>query len=188
MKDRADLGQLEFNALLNQLSADRQEAGTRYERIRRGLLIYFSNKGCADPAELTDTTLDRVAARLDAFDGEKSRIESFIYGFARNIVMESKRSANRHLPLNGNEAFEDSSNHDETFDMSCLKTCLSKLDAGDREMILKYHTVTDGKKKADARQKMIDELNVTPAAFYTKISRIKVRLRKCLEECKQTFV
>lgn len=185
MKNRFDLGQTEFNALLDLLSDDRHEAGIRYERIRSGLLRYFDFKGCSDPAELADTTFNRVAVKLVAFNKEKTpNIESFIYGFARNIAQEGRRGAARTQPIDGNEVYESVDYQPEPRNVQCLQKCLNGLDPAEKRLILEYHSVPDGKEKSAARQKMFEQLNIAPSAFYTKISRIRLKLRKCIEEDK----
>lgn len=185
MKNRSDVGQIEFNALLDFFSPDREEAGIRYEQIRGRLIRYFEFKGCSDAPQLADTTLNRVAAKLHTYDHEKgSTIESFIHGFAWNIVKEAWRGNGREQPLNGNEIHTDASGS-EPLDLLSLRSCLEKLHPDERRLILMYHRVPEGREKAAVRQKLCDELNLTSAAVYTKVSRIKAKLRVCIEEHKK---
>lgn len=182
MKNGSDLGQSQFDALLSLLSDNRDEAGTRYESIRRGLIRYFDSKGLGDPGQLADTTFTRVAAKADTFDPQKNgNIESFIFGFASYIVKEAWRASTREQPLNGNELFESAAAEPEPEQLLALRACLDALSPEDKRLILEYHRVPDGREKAIARQKICEALNLTQSAFYTKISRIKDRLRRCIQ-------
>lgn len=189
MKNVSDLGQTEFDALLGLLSGDRNEAGLKYEQLREGLLRYFIFKGCSDPPRLVDETFDRVAAKVDTFDPQISlRPDRFFYGFAAHIVKEDQRKAVREQPLEENEPFiqaELPEPQTDGPDLDCLNTCLNQLDPADKKLVLEYHSIS-GKSKSAVRQEMFDRLNLTSSAFYTKISRVKAKLRKCVAECKQS--
>src|SRR5262245_63354455 len=91
----------QLEALLLRLSPDREQAGQRYEQLRRGLITVFGYRGCASPDELADETLDRASRRLlelgSAFEG--SDPTRFVYGVAWNVARESfKRSPLLPLP------------------------------------------------------------------------------------------
>ena len=68
MKEHSVLHQEDLDALLSLLSNDREEAGRAYEDLRKGLVRYFTSKGCPDSHDLADETLTRVANKATAFD------------------------------------------------------------------------------------------------------------------------
>ena len=187
MKNLSELGQTEFDALLDLFSDDRHEAGVRYERLRRGLLRYFIFKGRPDPPRLVDLTIDRLAAKSGQFDREKSTtLEQYAYGFARRVAQEDGRLSAREVPLTGDEGqAEGVVQAVEGLDARCLRKCLNELDPADRKLLLDYHSVGGGHEKSFLRQKMFEDLNLTATAFYAKMSRLRGKLRNCIEECKR---
>jgi hypothetical protein len=57
-----------FEALLDRLSPEREQAALQFEEHRRYLITLLTYAGAVDPEHLADTTLDRAAKRLS--DGE----------------------------------------------------------------------------------------------------------------------
>ena len=51
--------------LLGRLDADREQAGEKYEDLRRTLVRFFGWRGAPFPEEHADETFNRVARRLD---------------------------------------------------------------------------------------------------------------------------
>jgi DNA-directed RNA polymerase specialized sigma24 family protein len=188
MKKGFHLGQSEFDALLNLLSPDRDEAGVVYERVRLGLFRYFRYKGCADPADLVDETFNRVAVRTEKFDSASNLTpERYFYGFAGLIAKEHKRKTARLSPLDGSEANGHAaitSSSDGERELICLEGCLGTLDADDRELITEYHSL-EGQARIDLRHRICGRLSLTPTALYVKMSRIRKRLKRCIEDCKK---
>ena len=80
----------QFEALLRQLSPDRDLAGARYEQLRRRLVTILAHRGCAHPEEVADETMDRVARRLAQVgpDAEIGDPAPFIFGVAWKVTKE----------------------------------------------------------------------------------------------------
>lgn len=186
MKNRYELGQEQFDALLGLFSADRDEAGEKYEQIRRGLFRFFHYKGCSDPQLLTDETINRVAEKLHKFDHSREvKPASYFYGFAANILLEYRRTSAREISLGDGQyehtepAAEDESDEAET---ACLHKCLGKLRADEKELFIEYYA-RERQEKIELRRKMCERLNCRAAALHTKVFRIKSSLRGCIENC-----
>src|ERR1041384_8582247 len=81
-----------FDDLLNWLDPNRDLAGQKYEDIRRRLIKIFSCRGCAEPEDLADETINRVTSKLPAieadFVGDPSR---YFYGVANKVNLEYGR-------------------------------------------------------------------------------------------------
>lgn len=183
MKKSFSVGQKEFDALLDLLSENREEAGEKYERLRAGLLRYFRYKGCFEPSELVDETFDRVARRADTFDPDLSEHpERFFYGFASRIALEYRRGLARLVPLDGSEPANNSIVEERIndSDLEHLERCLGALETADFELITEYHSL-DGQARIELRQKMCVRLNATPTAVYARVSRIRTKLKRCIE-------
>ena len=176
----------DFDAMLALFSPDREEAGEKYEQMRQGLERYFHFKGCADPRFLADETINRVAAKIETFDPLRNvRPASYFYGFASNVLMEYRRNASRELSLSENQCAagipvtEDGTGEAES---KCLRKCLEKLSAPEKEMIVDYYRCA-GRQRNELRRQICERIECTAAALYTKIFRIKRTLRDCIENC-----
>src|SRR5215217_6821129 len=53
-----------FEALLSWLGSTRDEGAEKYETVRTRLLRIFMRKGCTDPEDLADITINRVIAKV----------------------------------------------------------------------------------------------------------------------------
>ena len=71
------LTQESFDALLNWLDPRREEAGQKYEDIRLRLIKIFTCRGCLEPEDLADETINRVSKKLpdiqDSYEGDPTR-------------------------------------------------------------------------------------------------------------------
>ena len=186
MKNSYELGQDQFDALLGLFSADRDEAGEKYEQIRRGLVRFFQFKGCQDPDTLADDTINRVALKAADFDPSKNiKPVSYVYGFASNVFLEHRRTANRETSL-GETQFRSPENNknDEPDDMKtgCLNECLEKLPFDDRTLIVDYYSL-EGRKKIELRREMCERFECSATALHTKVFRMRAGLRGCITEC-----
>src|SRR5256885_10310944 len=92
MKKEWVLTRESFEALLAWLDADPEAAARKYEQIRTRLIKIFVCRGCSEPEDLADETIDRVARRVPdiepTFTGEPAR---YFYGVANKIHLEYLR-------------------------------------------------------------------------------------------------
>ena len=172
----------EFEELLNFLHEDRQCAGERYETIRSGLIEFFRLRGCSEPEDLADETIDRVARKVKEiapnYKNDPSRSRYF-YGVAKNIVREYNRKKTRSLVTE--PAMQ--ADEDETeVQHRCLDSCLEQLSLEDRNLVLDYFS-REGKSVINNRKTLCDRLRISPEALRIRIYRIKQRLRDCISMC-----
>ena len=64
MRKNWSLTQESFDRLLAWLGPGPEEAGRRYEEIRRSLIKIFTCRGCHEPEDMADETINRVVASL----------------------------------------------------------------------------------------------------------------------------
>jgi len=186
MKYSYDLGQKQFDALLDFLSPNPEEAGQKYEHIRRGLIRFFQVKGCADPQGLADETINRGAVKLHTFDTSKPvQPFSYFYGFAVNILKEYQRRVTRESAATAgrmglrSEVFED----DREADLQVyLDRCLEELPDHEKALVMEYYSL-DRIEKVRLRHQICERLSCKPSALYTRISRIRSSLKSCIENC-----
>ena len=176
----------QLEALLLRLGPDREQAGLRYEQLRRSLITVFGYRNCEHPDELADATLDRAARRLlemgTAFQG--SDPTRFVFGVAWNVARESfkRRPA---LPLPETWELPDKPAvgiGDDAQRERCLDQCLERLEDSERSLVLEYY---EGEKSAKIRNRstLAGERGMSSNALRLRIHRITVRLRECVFEC-----
>jgi DNA-directed RNA polymerase specialized sigma24 family protein len=173
-----------FESLLSWLNPDRDTAGQKYESIRAGLIRIFVSKGLSDAEYWTDETFDRVAKKLpeirDEYVGEPVR---YVYGVARNIVMEARRPreiATDKFPEHATTEPRTSDRHD------FLLECLDLLSPDKRDLILDYH-LHQGRAKIEHHRRMANELSISEGALRTRAHHIRVGLEKCVRQRLQQF-
>jgi len=175
----------QFEALLRHLDPDRDQAGVRYEELRRRLITIFTYRGCPNPEDLADETLDRVGRKLLELAGNfrGDNPSRFVFGVAWNIVKESFHQQ-RTVPLPDDAHLPVASEPDKSDEMrtrrqSCLERCLGLLAEPDRDLVLNYFRE---EKRAKVRQRSVlaGQLHISPNALRIRISRITLRLRECV--------
>lgn len=187
MKKDFTLKQEDFDALLNWLSSDREEAGKQYEMIRNGLIRFFRFRGCADPHMLADETINRVALKVSTLDTSKNvKTITYFYGFASNVYLEYVRTAkNREIQLEP-EYFSSSKNFkvadSSNKEYDCLEDCLTKLPREESSLVIQYYGL-DKSEKLELRKKIAEKMNLKMPALHTRVFRIRGVLRECIEKC-----
>jgi DNA-directed RNA polymerase specialized sigma24 family protein len=184
MKIAPHLRQADFDALLRLFSDDPDEAAQVYEKLRGGLIRFFAFRGCSDPDRLADETFDRVSARTERFDSSLGAgPEHFLYGFARLIALEDRRSSPNELSLDGFEEIipDGSSPPDEKEEdyFNLLRNCFGQLPEEERNLLVEYFSF-EGRARIETRSRMGLRLSCTPSALYTRVSRLREKLRKCV--------
>lgn len=188
MKKSHELISENFNDLLNWFSENQEEAGERYEEIRKGLIRFFYLKGCADPEDLADETFNRVASKFSVLDlSEKTKFLSVFYGFASKICLEYLKSP-KNMEIEFNAHFhapavtEDSAAESADKKHDCFKKCLANLQVEESDLIVEYYNCGQGAKNKH-RKELAEKFNISLGALQIKAFRLRKILRKCIEKC-----
>src|SRR5712691_6413586 len=121
------LEQDEFDQLLSWFDPDPQQAGLKYEKIRRRLISILASRGCAVAEELADEIIDRVARRVvdirDAYVGDKA---IYFLGVMNNVHHEylKRPKVSEYSVLNDDSGAKEEAK-EKTY--GCLEKCLDKL-------------------------------------------------------------
>jgi len=172
-----------FNNFLSWLHPDRDEAGRKYESIRRHLIIILTCRGCADAEDLADETINRVIRRAqqmaDTYIGEPT---PYFITVANNLYLEyvAKRKTRSELPLNLPQPPEP--DLEEEREYACLEVCIQELTPASRGMLLRYYQ-GDKQAKIDHRKKLAKELGIDLNALRIRTYRARVTLQQCIDEC-----
>jgi len=182
MKKQSGLSQGEFDRLLAWLSPDREQAGEKYESIRRGLIELFDCWKCREPEDLADETINRVVGRVDGIAPDYSGDPAlYFYGVAKNVRHEYLRKRQTVQLLD--TAFRAIPQYDEKEQLfACLDQCLNELPTADKDMVLIYY---EGDKKAriEARKRLGEQIRLTSNTLRVRLYRIRLTLEQCVEQC-----
>jgi len=179
-----------FEALLAWLDPDRERAGAKYEEIRHGLVNIFNWRGCSDSEDLADETISRVMKKVSEVAATyKGDPALYFYGVAKRLLFEVNRRAQSKVEKITPEQLRDTLVADDPDDNSeeayeCLESCLQKLSASDRELILNYyqqeqHTI-------EYRRQLAQRHGLAPNNLRVKVYRIRAMLHECIQSCLKT--
>jgi len=182
MNKNWSLSQEAFDALLDWLDSDRELAGIKYEQIRSRLIKIFTGRGCIDPEELADETINRVTSKLSEIQQEFTGDPAlYFYGVAKLVYMEYLRRKTpqpQSAPIDSVRA---------ELEYSCLERCIARLSEEDRALLLKDYGAK-GQTQAERRKALADELGITLNALRIRVYRIRTALKECIEKCIQDSV
>jgi len=173
-----ELSQEAFDALLDWLDSDREQAALKYEKIRRSLIKIFTGRGCVEPEDLADETINRVTSKLKEigkeFSGDRTR---YFFGVANKVHLEHLR---RKLPQPTPPPTNDPDRIE--LEYSCLERCIERLSKEHRELLLRYHGA-EGPAETEHRRALAAELGIAPNALRIRVYRIRMGLKECVEKC-----
>jgi DNA-directed RNA polymerase specialized sigma24 family protein len=182
MQPRADRGWAltaeALERLLTALDPDRERAAESYERLRDRVIGLLRWWGADEADALADTTLDRVARKLEEGAAiAPGSVGAYVRGVARMVFLESARHARMQAtaglpPWESTEAQETAA--------ACMDRCLARLEDGDRLLVLRYYA--EGRASA-VRRKLADELGISATALRIRVHRLRERLEQCVSSC-----
>ena len=178
MKKNWALSQESFDALLEWLAPDREQAGQKYEEIRQRLIRIFTARGCYEPEDLADETINRAANKAGSISEDYVGDPAlYFYAVANNIHLEYLRRKPAPTPP---IKLDESNNTEEEF--RCLEQCLSHLTSENRDLVVRYYQ-DEKKAKINQRKILARDLGIGPNALRIRACRIRASLQKCVEKC-----
>src|SRR6266550_5419038 len=97
-----------FDSLLAWLDSERDEAGRKYEEIRLRLIKIFVCRGCHEPEDLADETINRVSKKLREIESTYlGNPALYFYGVANKVHLEYLRRRPAPIPPVRPEASDD---------------------------------------------------------------------------------
>jgi DNA-directed RNA polymerase specialized sigma24 family protein len=178
MRRQWNITQDAFDKFLAWLDPNREQAGAKYEDIRRRLIKIFACRGCAASEDLADETINRVIRKMqdlaDSYTGEPAL---YFYGVARNVHLEHVKKNPAPLPLPPSDPPEQKEREYE-----CLERCMKVLTPGNRELMLEYYK-EEKHAKIVHRRELATRLGVAVNALRIRAYRIRAGLQGCVENC-----
>ncbi len=168
-----------FNRLLKWLDPNPEQAGKKYEAIRRKLIKIFASRCCPVAEELADVTIDRVCKKVEevaaVYVGDPAL---YFFGVANKVFLEWHRkiAALPRVPPPPNSS-EDKEREDQ-----CLQQCMATLPPLHRDLLLDYYR-EEKQAKIDLRKALAVELGLSDNALKLKVFRLRGALYECLLGC-----
>lgn len=169
-----------FGKFLRWLSEDDEVSIRAYQTIRMKLVRFFIHKGCTDPDDLFDKTVDIVVGKIESCADCPNPL-AYCYGVARNVWYQDTRQR-KSVTLDVDVAspeHPDPTVHE--LELQCLENCLSQLTPGDRNIIAQYHG-GQGRDKIETRRLLAHGVGGVNA-LRIRMCRIRKELRMCVVEC-----
>lgn len=170
--------QSNFEHTLQWLNPDRDQAGKKYETIRRRLVEILASRGCYEAEHWADVAIDRVVSKIDeiadTYEGDPAH---YFCGVAKKVFLEylKKRPPSNMPP-------PPLPPDDVELEHACLEHCLEKLTRQDRNLIRNYY-IKEGREKIDNRNELAAKLGIGLNALRIKTHRIRIVVRNCLQDC-----
>jgi RNA polymerase sigma factor (sigma-70 family) len=180
MKKDWILTQEAFDAMLDWLDPDRDEAGRKYEDIRLRLIKIFTCRGCLEPEDLADETINRVSNRLSEiqrdYEGDPA---PYFYGVAKKILLEYLRPKPSAPPPS---PYDPEGSLEKEKEFQCLERCIETLTPDHRALVVGYYQ-EEKRTKIDHRRLLADQLGIALNALRIRAHRIRASLYKCVQNC-----
>ena len=172
--------------ILAWLNSDRGIAVNMYVQLRNDLEHLFSLRGCADPEELTDEVLDRVARKVhEVRPTFKGDARHYFHAVAKNVAKEDFKARKRRVSLEDVEPLQPEINEtdEEVAEVEeCLQQCLQNLSKEKRELILAYYA-REKQAKIDYRNELARQLGISVETLRVRVYRMRVQIGECINDC-----
>ena len=183
-REKWALTQEAFDGFLTALGPARDGAADRYLDIRRNLVRLFEWRGC--PTRMITRTRPSIDAPERSARARRSDVASYCIGVARMLLREMSRD--RALSARSlDEAPEPQSPpHEPAEDAEdrteCLRRCLGKLSAENRDLILAYYQGDKGEKIRN-RKGLTQLFGLRSSTLRMRALRLRETLQQCSENC-----
>ena len=175
------LTQEAFDKMLAWLDPNRDQAGKKYEEIRRRLMKIFTCRGCTEADALADETINRVTRKVETVaEDYKGDPALYFYGVARKVHLEYVRRKPPQVQPPTLPTAEQGDEIEHEFD--CLERCMQRLTPDNRELVLQYYR-EEKQAKINHRRLLAEQLGIALNALRIRAYRIRAVLQQCVHNC-----
>jgi hypothetical protein len=168
-----------FERLLRWLSPDREEAGRKYEQIRMKMVRFFTWRGCHNPEELFDRTIDRACSKIELGRHELcGDAGAFCYAVGRFILQEYWREVKLNPLPEDVPLPEIKDPQKDERELERLEDSLNRFSQRDRDLLVAYYQ-GEGRERIQKRKDLAAGWG-GPNALRIQVFRIRAKLRACL--------
>jgi RNA polymerase sigma factor (sigma-70 family) len=180
-----------LDAFLRWLGRENISGADKYEEVRKKLILLFRCRGCSNPEDLADETIDRTARAVLKKDftyvGDPI---AYFRGVARNVYLESQRKHRIFAEESISEAHPElrapeDQTQEEEIKSDCLERCLNALHPSKRGLLLRYYQ-NDKRAKIDDRQRLAEDEGIGVNTLRIQVFRLRNTVRVCVERCLNT--
>jgi RNA polymerase sigma factor (sigma-70 family) len=176
-----------FEEILAWLNPNREVAASMYVQLRHDLEKVFTYKGCSDVEGLTDEVFDRVAKKIHEvrpiYVGDP---RLYFRAVANNLVKENLKKVKTQVSLEGIDLPSPTTHQHKQETTAaleeCLQSCLQKLSAENRELIVSYYSKVK-QAKIDHRSELARRYGISVETLRVKVYRMRISLEECIERC-----
>ena len=175
-----------FEEILAWLNPDRDVAANMYVQLRHDLAKLFIWGRCADPEGMTDEAFDRVAKKVhdvrQTYEGDP---RLYFRAVANNLIKENFKKIKTHVSLEDVDLPQQQTirTAEEIAEIDdCLQSCLRKLGAEKRKLILAYYA-KEKQAKIDYRHELAQRLEISLETLRVRVFRIRASIAECIESC-----
>jgi DNA-directed RNA polymerase specialized sigma24 family protein len=176
----------QFDALLDWLDPDREQAGEKYENVRQGLINVFMWNLFGDAEGMADETINRVARKLTTLrETYKGDPAPYFYGVAKRLMLERGKMMRAEVPLEqapNIAAPTVPEGDDDERVYECLRHCMERLTPANRQLFVAYY-LQEKQGKIDARRELARSMGIELNALRVRVYRIRTALADCIEGC-----
>ncbi len=177
-----DLTQEAWDSFLALLDPDEEEAGRKYESLRRKLITMFRSRQCIPPEDWADETLDRAIRKSQA--EQIQNLPCYVLGVARRVASETYRShrteeIDADVPAPPPEV-DSAAEQDRRMD--CLEKCMQGLFPNERELIIEYYRY-EKRLKIQTKMNMAGNMGISSGNLRVRAFRIRQQLERCVRGC-----
>ena len=180
-----------FDALMEWLHPDGEQAALEYQRIQRRLIRLFVGRGCPAAEELTDETFNRVSVKvpeLSNFQGDKAlfffRVADFVHleWIKERRRVDSEPPENKHNSQRRDRVEPLPDPYFKEKQDECLKQCMDALPEEKRTLFVEFHE-KEKRAKIEHRKTLASQHGIAVNALRIRAHRIRIQLKQCITKC-----
>jgi DNA-directed RNA polymerase specialized sigma24 family protein len=169
-----------LDALLNLLGDGPEPPGTAYGKLHVRLTRYFRINACADPEQLADEVLNRLA-KVAVNDARSiASPTAFALGIARHVLQENTRALVREAETGRNWTVSRKiADPDKETALQAIDECLAGMPTAKSNLLRTYYAST-GKQKIEHHRQLAERLGITINTLRNRLMRARRELDACV--------
>ncbi|SDE85336.1 RNA polymerase sigma factor [Terriglobus roseus] len=169
-----------LSALLSLLGDGPESSGTAYGNLHQRLTRYFRINACADPEQLADEVLNRLAKIAASDAASIASPTAFALGIARHVLQENVRAELREAEAGRNwQTSRKIANPDEEVALQAIDVCLASMPTAKSELLRTYYEST-GKQKIEHHRQLAERLGISINTLRNRLMRARRELDTCV--------
>jgi len=170
-----------LESLLQRLAVG-SDVASAYERLRLRLVTFFRLRFPVEAEALADEAIDRLARRIE--DGTQvDNPAAYAIGIARFLLLEASARQKKESQAAREAFYEWELQRPETESdpaLPALQDCLEAMGGDSARLILEYYVADGGASRIERRQRLAENLGLTPNALRNRALRARLALEKCV--------